>query len=207
MLPPALPPALPDDDLDAIAGFAWAELVNAATDRDSQLRHAQLATIGAQGWPQSRTVILRHGDAERREVGFHTDRRSAKLAEMVADTSVALTAYDRARGLQVRLWGQANPHMGDTRAEAAWATLPPPLRTPYRAQHPPGTPLDAPEVAEAIRTPDNPDNPDSPDNGFENFAFVVIRVVRLEWLQLRPTGHRRARFEWTTRWEGRWLTP
>ena len=83
-------PAFPDHDLDAIAGFAWAELVNAATDRDSQLRHAQLATIGAQGWPQSRTVILRHADAVRREVGFHTNRRSSKVAEMVAQTPVAL---------------------------------------------------------------------------------------------------------------------
>ena len=195
---------LPEDDLDAIAGFAWAELTNAATDGASKFRHAQLATIGAQGWPQSRTIILRHADTQRREVGFHTDRRSTKAAELAANNSVAVVAYDRPRGLQLRLWGQAELYFDDSRAEQTWAALYPPLRTPYRAQFPPGTPLDIPTAADPSDTARNPANPDA---GFENFAFVAIRVVRLEWLHLRPTGHRRARFEWDGGWQGNWLAP
>jgi len=194
----------PENDLDAIADFAWAELTLAAHDGESQFRHAQLATVGPQGWPQSRTVILRHADAGRRETGFHTDRRSAKAAELASQTAVALAAYDRPRGLQLRLWGQADLHVDDAAAQAAWAALHPPLRTPYRAIHAPGKPLDAPEAGDPA---DAALNPADPDSGYENFAFVVIRVARLEWLQLRPTGHRRARFEWNTRWEGNWLAP
>lgn len=195
---------LPGDDLDAIAAYAWAELVRAASDGDSQFRHAQLATTGAQGWPQSRTVILRHADADRREVGFHTDRRSAKVAEMDAETPVALVAYDRPRGLQLRLWGQAELHVEDARAEQAWAALYPPLRVPYRSPLAPGRTVDvagAADPSEAARSPADP------DAGYANFAFVAVRVVRLEWLHVRPTGHRRARFEWHGRWEGHWLAP
>jgi len=195
---------VPDDDLDAIAAFAWAELERAAEDRDSALRHAQLATTGAHGWPQSRTVILRQADADRREVGFHTDRRSAKVAEIEAQTPVALVAYDRPRGVQLRLWGQAELHAEDVRAEQAWAALYPPLRVPYRAPLAPGRTLQSPADAdpgEAARSPADP------AQGYVNFAFVAVRVVRLEWLQLRPTGHRRARFEWNGRWEGHWLAP
>lgn len=195
---------LPEDDLDVIAGFAWAELVRAAHDGDSQFRHSQLATIGAQGWPQSRTVILRHADAVRREVGFHTDRRSAKVAELAADTSVALVSYDRPRGLQLRLWGQARIHAEDERAEEAWTSLYPPLRRPYRTRFAPGLPLDDPAAAD----PDEADgNPADPGAGFGNFSLVAVRVARLEWLRLCPSGHRRARFEWNAKWEGHWLAP
>ena len=195
---------LPGDDLDAIAAYAWAELVRAASDGDNPFRHAQLATTGAQGWPQSRTVILRHADAVRREVGFHTDRRSSKVAEMVAQTPVALVAYDRPRGLQLRLWGQAELHVEDARAEQAWAALYPPLRVPYCSPLAPGRTVEtagAADPSEAAR------NPADPNEGYENFAFVAVRVVRLEWLHLRPTGHRRARFEWNGHWEGHWLAP
>jgi len=112
---------VPDDDLAAIPAFAWAELERAAHDRDSPFRHAQLATAGPHGWPQLRTVILRFADAARRQVGFHTDRRSTKVTEMDAETAVALAAYDRARGLQIRLTGQAGIHVEDARAAEAWA--------------------------------------------------------------------------------------
>lgn len=195
---------IPEDDLDAIIGFAWDELTRAAADRDSQFRHAQLATTGPHGWPQLRTVILRHADAAQRQVGFHTDCRSAKVGEMDADTSVSLVAYDRPRELQLRLWGQADLHNRDARAAAMWARLYPPLRVPYRTAVPPGRPIDTPDAADPDRMARNA----GPDEGFQNFTFVSIRVVRLEWLRLRPgQGHRRARFEWNGRWEGSWLAP
>ncbi|HSF94586.1 MAG TPA: pyridoxamine 5'-phosphate oxidase family protein [Thermohalobaculum sp.] len=196
---------IPEDDLDAVIAFAWRELERAATDRDSPFRHAQLATTGPHGWPQLRTVILRHGDAGQRQVGFQTDRRSAKVAEITADTSVALVTQDRPRELQIRLWGQAATHAGDTLARAAWEGLYPPLRMPYRTVFAPGQIIGAPGSAdptpEAIA-------PADPDTGFQNFALVLVRVVRVEWLRLRPgKGHRRARFEWGDGWEGNWLAP
>jgi hypothetical protein len=123
---------------------------------------------------------------------------------MDAETAVALAAYDRARGLQIRLTGQAGLHAEDARAAEAWAALYPPLRTPYRLQISPGRPLSDP--AEGDPTPAMREPRDA-DAGFENFAFVSVRAIRLEWLQLRPTGHRRARFEWNGRWNGTWLAP
>jgi len=195
---------IPEDDLDAIIAFAWAELDRAASDRDSQFRHAQLATTGAHGWPQLRTVILRHADAAQRQVGFHTDRRSTKVAEMDADTSVALVAHDRPRELQLRLWGQADLHVGDAAADRAWDALYPPLRLPYRTPYAPGRPIEAPGDAD----PDDAARDAAPEAGFENFCFVAIRVIRLEYLRLRPgKGHRRARFDWSSGWDGTWLAP
>ena len=199
------PDQIPEDDFDAIIGFAWNALELAATDRDSPFRHAQVATTGPHGWPQLRTVILRHGNAAQRQVGFHTDCRSAKAAEMDADTSVALVTQDRPRELQIRLWGQADLHVEDAAARAAWDALYPPLRMPYRTAFAPGKAIDSP--GDADPTPEAI-APADPDAGFENFALVLVRVVRLEWLRLPPgKGHRRARFEWGAAWEGTWLAP
>ena len=199
------PGGIPGDDLDAIAGFAWAELERAASDRDSAFRHAQLATTGAHGWPQVRTVILRHGDAAARLVGFQTDRRSAKVAEIRAASPVALVTQDRARELQLRLWGQAAVHGDDEVARAAWEALYPPLRLPYRQAVAPGRAVE--EAGTADPAPETL-APDDPEAGFHNFALVLVRVARLEWLRLRPgQGHRRARFEWNGGWQGQWLAP
>ncbi len=194
----------PADDLDAVLRFVWDELTHAATDGGSQFRHAQIATIGAQGWPQSRTIILRHADEAADEVGFHTDRRSAKASEIAAQSQVALTAYDRPQGVQIRLWGQAEVHNADERARDAWDALYAPLRTPYRTGFPPGRPV---EAAGAADPTDATRSPEDPDDGFTNFAFVQVRTARIEYVHLRTTGHRRARFEWTGRWDGRWLAP
>ena len=49
--------------------------------------------------------------------------------------------------------------------------------------------------------------PEDPDEGFENFAFVPVVAARLEFLHLRPTGHRRARFRFGSAWVGEWLSP
>ena len=194
----------PDDDLDAVLAFLWDELTRAASNGESQFRHAQLSTFGDHDWPQSRSVILRHADADRREVGFHTDHRSAKAAELEANGAVALLAYDRPRSIQIRLWGQARVHNTDQAARVAWDSLGPPLRTPYRAVRAPGTALSHPGVGDIT---DAMSAPSDPDEGFENFAFVPIVAARLEYLQLRPTGHRRARFKWRSCWEGAWLAP
>ena len=91
----------------------------------------------------------------------------------------------------------------EAKAREAWEALYPPLRRPYRAAIAPGAVLGSPHEAD----PDPNAVPNGPDQGFENFAFVPIRVMRMEYLHLRPTGHRRARFEWGSDWQGQWLAP
>jgi len=194
----------PPDDLAAILRFVWDELTRAASDGESRFRHAQLSTIGTDGAPQSRSVILRHADESARVTGFHTDARSTKIGELGRVPRVALLAYDRPRGLQIRVWGAASLHRGDTRARAAWDALYPPLRTPYRNRFAPGTALDDPASADPTAEAREPADP---DQGFETFAFVPIRADGLEFLRLSRDGHRRARFEWRDGWQGRWLAP
>lgn len=192
-------PALPDDSLAAIADEAWARLARGAADRRTAFHQMQLATLTPQGWPDLRRVILRAVDPAERRIGFHTDQRSAKAADIMADGRVALHLWDPRAELQLRLWGQAAIETEGAAVEAAWARLAPHQRRVYFRAHAPGTALRDPAEADPADTP--------PPEGHGAFALVAVTVARFEWLHLRATGHRRARFDWQKGWTGRWLAP
>ncbi|MEL7174391.1 MAG: pyridoxamine 5'-phosphate oxidase family protein, partial [Pseudomonadota bacterium] len=83
-------PGLPEDDLDAVLDAAWTRLQRGAADKRSAFNTLQIATLGPQGWPEQRTVVLRRVEPSERRVTFHTDRRSAKAAEIESDGRVSL---------------------------------------------------------------------------------------------------------------------
>lgn len=191
-------PPLPGDSLAAIATEVWLRLARGAADRRAAFSRMQVATLTAQGWPDIRTVILRGADEAGRRLSFHTDRRSAKASEIAADGRVALHLWDPQAEVQLRLWGQAAVESEGTEAEAAWSRLAPRQRQVYHAPLAPGSTLRAPAEA---------DPPHPPADGRGAFARVDVTVARFEWLELRLTGHRRARFDWQKGWQGRWLAP
>jgi hypothetical protein len=157
-----------------------------------------VATLGPQGWPELRTVILRRVEPAERRVVFHTDRRSAKAGEIVADGRVSLLFWDPRAKLQLRLWGQARILTEDPLAEEEWRRLSLQSRRIYRTPQPPGRILPDPAQGDGATEGD----------GRGVFAAVPVTVMRLEWLHLRPGGHRRARFEpGAEGWQGRWLAP
>ncbi|MBK0397959.1 pyridoxamine 5'-phosphate oxidase family protein [Limibaculum sp. M0105] len=186
------------DGLAEIAAEAWCRLARGAADRRTSFHRMQVATLGHQGWPELRTVILREVDEPARRVAFHTDRRSAKAAEIAADGRVALHLWDTRAELQLRLWGQAALETEGSAVEAAWSKLTTRQRDVYGAPHAPGAVLSAPDEA---------DPPHAGADARGAFALVQVTIARFEWLQLRGAGHRRARFDWRKEWQGRWLAP
>ena len=78
-------------------------------------------------------------------------------------------------------------------ASSRWARIKlSPDAQDYLSPLPPGTPLDAePEPAPAPASRDY-------------FSVVSAKVLSIDWLELHPQGHRRARFENNT---ARWLQP
>ncbi|MEM7496416.1 MAG: pyridoxamine 5'-phosphate oxidase family protein [Pseudomonadota bacterium] len=191
-------PGLPEDDLDAMIDAAWKRLERGAADKRAAFNTLQIATLGPQGWPEQRTVILRRVETAERRVTIHTDRRSAKAAEIEADGRVSLLFWDARAKLQLRLWGQARLLTDDPLTDEAWDRLTAHGRRIYRTPVPPGRTLRAPEDGDGLRD----------DDGRSVFAAIPITVMRLEWLHLRTGGHRRARFEPAAEgWQGRWLGP
>ncbi len=184
--------------LDAVLAEAFDALARGAADPGCAFHMPSLATRGLDGAPGLRTVILRAFDPASRTLRIHTDRRSAKAAEIAADPRAALHGYDPAARMQLRLVGHATLHHDDAIADVAWATSRETSRMTYASAHPPGTTLPAPPPA-----------PTDPHAGRGHFAALLLRFDSLDWLLIDRAGHARARFAWAAdgAMTATWLAP
>jgi hypothetical protein len=188
------------NDLAGTLAQAWALLARGVKDRRSGFHTPTIATIGLDGGPRARTVVLRGCDAARAELRFHTDARAAKIAELARNPRIALHAYDAGQKIQIRIEGVAAIHADDAVADAAWAGSREFSRVCYGITPGPGS------VIESAGSFSLPQDTAGIAAGREDFRAVVIAARRLEWLYLAHEGHRRALFDLTTG-QGRWLAP
>nr|WP_242481969.1 pyridoxamine 5'-phosphate oxidase family protein [Paracraurococcus ruber] len=185
-------PALPE-----LRAEAFRLLSRGVADRRSAFHTPTLATIGPDGAPQLRTLVLRGFDPAARALRLHTDRRSAKWSSLAGDARAALHVYDPGAQIQLRLSGTASRHAEDEVADAAWFASQPGSRLCYSVSPGPGTPVPAPPAA-----------PRADAGGRAHFGVLRLVFDRLEFLHLHHAGHRRARFAWGTDWvEETWLVP
>ena len=193
---PTDPPA--EAALDDILAGAFALLAEGADDPGSPWRNPALATVGPGQEPRVRTVVLRRFDPVARHLELHTDARSAKHTELLANPAAELHGWDAARRVQLRVAGTVGLHRDDAVAQAAWDRLRPASRDTYRVEPGPGTRLTTPDEAsqageEAARSV---------------FCVMRLAITQLEWLHLGQGSHRRARFTWAA--DARtamWLVP
>jgi pyridoxamine 5'-phosphate oxidase len=191
------------NDLDASLTHAWAMLARAAADRRAAFHTPVVATIGEDGAPAQRVMVLRAADPDLRSLRVHTDLRSDKSRHVARDARVSLNFYDAGAKLQLRVMGTATMHTGDEIAHAAWTSSRPQSRLCYEQNEPPGSVITKPlaELPVDRRFAES-------DDGLDNFAVMVIEAGAVEWLYLTIEGHRRARWKWAgTAWEGAWLAP
>jgi hypothetical protein len=173
-------------DLTTVFAEALAHLGQGATNPGSPWRNLALASVGLDGAPQIRTVVLRSFDSAARRLDVHTDTRSTKHAELTANPFAALHGWDSATHIQLRASGGVTLHNRDVVAAQAWADLRPASRATYRVRPGPGTKIEHPE---SLAQGDDAD-------GYACFCVVRLHLARLEYLHLGQTSHRRARFEW-----------
>ncbi len=193
--PPAAPP------LTELLANARQQLARGVADRRSACHTPTLGSIGAEGAPELRTVVLRGFDPATFTLRLHTDQRSPKAAQFAANPAAALHVYDPGQRLQLRLSGQVARHAGDATAQTAWAQSHPQSRVCYATPHAPGTNLAAPAPAPAPA-------PEAEAGGFANFLVLLFTCHRLDYLHLAITGHLRASFTREAEtWHGTWRAP
>lgn len=176
------------DDLDASYEESWRLLVRGKNDRRSAFHTPAIATIGADGVPQVRTVVLRGADQAQAQLRFHTDIRAGKVAEIGAEPKIGLHFYDKKSKIQLRVSGTAHCHTEGALKDHAWDGSKPMSRECYRVNHSPGSHVMAPDAWSI------PQDPSDPDEGKENFVAVMVTIETMEWLYLARGGHRRAKF-------------
>lgn len=188
------------DDLDEMRAHAWRQLSRGVKDRRSPFHTPGIATIGLDGRPRLRTVVLRAVEPATARLRFHTDARSDKTAELSADPRIALHVYDHQGKFQVRIEGRALVHRDDDLAEQAWRASRVGSRACYATVPAPGG-----AIAEggAFRLPADESEILA---GRAHFCAVEVVAEALETLWLAHDGHRRARFSVATD-EATWLVP
>lgn len=181
-------------DLSDAAG-TWAHLTRwlhaGATTPTHPFRWPVVSTVAADGGPDSRIVVLRRFDPDARVLVFHTDVRSPKVTDLRRDPRCGFLFYEPDDRLQLRLRTTATLHHGDDFAYSEFAALPPHNKATYAGTTAPGTdePTDAPF--------DYPPKPPVDEAvAFGHFVAVACVIERADALELHPTGHRRAVFEW-----------
>lgn len=176
----------------------WAAFVAGTQPGRTPFTVLQLATVGLDGAPKARNVILRSADAERAAVSFFTDLRSAKIEEIRREPRVALLGYDAEAGFQIRLEGMATVVAAGPAKAAAWAACRSHTRALFQRPLPSGTPIAAPDEAA----------PADDVDGERHFAVVVVSIDRIDWLDISGPLHLHAAFQRDGRdWSGAWAAP
>jgi hypothetical protein len=167
------------DSLEAIEAAVWQELAAAPHDPQHGWRTPVLATADGP-LADARTVVLRHADRALRELTFFTDSRAGKVAQVEAQPIATVVAWSPALGWQLRLRAQLEVQRDGLAVSSHWARLKlSPAAQDYLSALAPGSVLDNALGARGERA---------------HFALIVASVLSIDWLELHPDGHRRARF-------------
>lgn len=181
------------ESLGLIERTLWSELAQATHERGHPWRVVVLATV--ENSPQglraaARSVVLRDVQPEHRQLLFYTDTRTPKVQQLRQQPQGTLLAWSATLSWQLRL--EVGLVVADSGLDVSsrWARVKlSPSAQDYLAALPPGTPVDRYEPERGSR---------------EHFAVVTAQVTAVDWLELHPDGHRRARFDAQG---ARWLAP
>ena len=189
-------------ELEKILETAWILIEEGVTNGNSAFHTPTVASIGDNGYPSVRTMVLRGVDIPKRFIDLHTDRRAPKYIELSKCPQSSVHFYDLSSKTQITLRTTATLHHNDSLSAKAWASSKPSSRLCYTAINGPGANVEAPPAA--------PTNADAIEtSGYDNFCLIQANIQTLEWLRLFPTGHQRAIFTWSDQGEekAQWIAP
>jgi len=181
----------------------WKELVRATHDRHHAWRTPVLATVGADGRPNARTVVLRKvSAADGGSIQIYTDRRSPKVAELTAQPSACLVFWSARLSWQLRVAVDVSIQTEGPSVDALWQTVKQTRAAgDYLGLLAPGHSL----TDESGVTDDPTDDPTViAAEQTVHFAVLIARVSEMDWLELGRGQHRRARIV-DDQWQ--WLAP
>jgi len=189
--------------LDAVASEVARRLRHAADDRHDPMRLAVVATVGTDGAPRARTLVVRGATDDIDRLWFHTDVRASKVVELRRDPRLCAVVYDERDGVQITVQGVAALHTDGPVAEAHWLQVDLATQHLYQSERAPGAiqsegiPETDPRTRAALRRLDLQID-DSRVR--RNFAVIEMRIDSIDWLQTLASGVRRALLRRDTGW-------
>ena len=186
----------------------WKSLTLGAKDRRHAFHNPVFGTLGIDGRPKLRTVILRRYLNDERKLVFHTDIRARKIDQIKAEPNIEWLFYDAKNKLQLRVEATANVLMDGELYETQWENTQLLSRRCYMGEKPSGVSQKATSGMPEEIIKKQPELEES-EVGKQNFAVVTTRINSIDCLELDFLGNRRSFFFWNEsgELETKWLTP
>jgi hypothetical protein len=167
------------------------QLASALKNKKHPFRYFTMTTIGEDGSPHSRTVVLRGFNPEKFTLTIYTDSRSNKVKELLNDPRAEFLFYDSNQLLQLVI--KVNLFDSKT-SQKNFTELPDPMKKDYSSSLEPGAPIGGPDQVEY-----------NYDKG--HFTALTFEALQFDYLKLKRPNHFRARFLAKENWQGVFLTP
>lgn len=191
------------ESLDEVRRDLASRLERAATDRRSPMHVPAVVTSDV----DARGMVVRHFDAERWVLRFHTDIRAPKVEAIRSDPRMAVLLYDKGEKVQIRLRGTGRVLHDDPVTDLAWGESANFARRCYLGDGP-GAESEVPTSGlpaefEGVEPADEHLIP-----ARDNFAVLLFEIAEMDWFYLAHTGHVRAVLtRESSGWDGRWVSP
>lgn len=199
---------MPINDKDTLWQAAWDLLQRGAADGKHPYATPVVATVSADGKPNSRTLVLRKSDRIEGTLWCYTDRRSQKAHDLANSTGLmSWTFWDRKKKIQVNACGPTR-WLNETDTQNRFLALPKHSRKSYATLAPPGQPKDGP--TDGLPSDWDKRAKDNTDYAREHFGVLITELTTMTVLQLDREGHRRmlaTRSSLGEAWEKTWLVP
>lgn len=190
--------------LKNIHSQVWEDFKDGVKNTKSSFHFPVISTINKDGFPSSRTVVLRKIDKKNKIISFNTDIRSNKWNEIINNNKVSVSIYDTSKKTQIRILGKAIVNYKNKIWESAWNSTPRMSRECYSTPYSPSTVISKPEDIDLnlkkIKTEDY-------EKYKINFGRIDIHIYSLDWLYLVHSGHRRAKFIYDKEVSMVWIAP
>lgn len=181
--------------------YAFTKLAEGVKNRKSHLHLLNLGTVSKDGKPQTRTIVLRYFDSERKIIRFHTDMRSKKIDEIKNNNSISLLGYDNIDKLQIRMECEAKINYSEDFLSDIWSKMNINSKECYSIKKPPGSIINAPQDIDFYSRNIIP-------KSFENFIVVICNIKNIDLLYLHNEGHIRANYRLINKqFVGNWVIP
>ena len=178
------------NDLIQINTLAWKELELATITPESGFRYINLCSVDKEDTPQARMVEVRHVNQSKRILEIHTDIRSPKWNELLANPSTTILGFCSKTRLQLRLKGIATLHASGTEvAQQAWQSLSIWTQRTYTGG-PPGDECAFTTGCHSLLETDS----DERQDGYSCFGVISVQIEILDWFQLQHQNNQRAYF-------------
>lgn len=179
--------------LDGFLDRAWQEIEDFKTSRSGTPGLITLASIGANGHPEMRIVVLRRVNRTGGIVETFTDSETPKVQELLNNSNASALIWQPATGLQIRLLGQCEVIHGE-RALSEWADVPNVARKNYGITPAPGSKISQSGDYERLPQPDR-------------LANLRITISQMDVVHLAKPYDIRASYRRLDDWAGHWLSP